>query len=61
MTMAVEDGLRISGEGARPTDTEVFGVSVVDVPDLDAATVLTAGWPEFPHGGTIDIRPEITR
>ncbi|WP_324650161.1 YciI family protein [Georgenia sp. H159] len=61
MTMAVDNGLRISGEGATPADDEVFGVSVVDVPDLDAATALTAGWPELPHGGTIDVRPEVTR
>jgi len=61
LTVAVDAGVRVSADGARAATDPVFGVSVVDVPDLDAAIALTAEWPELGHGGAIDVRPELAR
>ncbi|UNX55630.1 YciI family protein [Georgenia sp. TF02-10] len=61
LTVAVGEGVRVSADGVGPAAGSVFGVSVVDVADLDAATALVRDWPELAYGGAVDARPELVR
>lgn len=62
LTTALGPGVRVSNQGVeREDEPEVFGFSVVDVPDMADAIALTAPWPELQWGGRVEVRPEIHR
>ena len=42
-------------------DGDVFGISVLRVSSVAAATELVADWPEFAYGGRLDVLAELPR
>ncbi len=61
MTLALGEGVTVGGDGGPGDGDGVFGVSVLEVRDLEAATALTSDWPELSYGGAVDVRPELGR
>ncbi len=58
-TLALSGGRTVSSAGTGDYAGDVFGISVLRVPHLDAAIDLLADWPELPYGGRADILTEL--
>src|SRR5690625_2055012 len=60
-TVVLGGGRTLTGQGSGDYDGEVFGISVLRVPSVEAAAEMLADWPELLYGGHLDILAESAR